>query len=491
VQAPWAAAAGALLFALHPVQVEPVAWATGLKDVLSGVLSIIALWQYIAFVQNANNDADEQRHPNWVWHYAIASAAFVLAMLAKPSAAMVPLAAALISLLLLRGAWRRIALSLFPWFLLAAACLLLTRLVQPMRNSAIAVANAGAFWQRPLIASDALAFYLYKMAIPWPLMPQYDHTPQTAIARGWIYWAWSVPAGVGLLVLLLRKRAPWGLAALALLVAGILPVSGLAPFAFEGRSLVADRYLYLAMIGPAVALAFALSQTRQRLPLILVTLWLMVLGVLTFIQSTHWQNTRTLFEYELAVNPNSNLAYDNLASYYNFRGSAEDQEKALGYARTLVEKFPELADGYSIEGPTLAALGRTDEAIVALRQALKMEPGNIITMGNLASVLAQKGQLDEAMRISREIIAVAPQDGDAHRNYGGMLYMSHRDNEATVEFEAAIADNADDYQAHVALARLLAEKGQTPQAIDHYRAALSINPQYTPALEGLARLGGI
>jgi len=280
VKQPLAAAAGALLFALHPVQVEAVAWVTGLKDVLCGLLSLIALWQYIAFVQSRQPDADDQSRLKPIWHYILASIAFILALLSKPSAVMVPVAAAFIHLLLLRrkaedrtssielsadttnvarqtrfAAVRTAAAALLPWFLLSLGCLLITRHAQQVRTST--VIEAGKLWQRPLIAADATAFYIYKLAIPFHLMPQYDHAPQAAIARGWIYWAWIVPMTVLVLTLLFRKRSPWALAALALLVAGILPVAGLVPFAFEHRSLVADRYLYFAMIGPAGALAYA------------------------------------------------------------------------------------------------------------------------------------------------------------------------------------------------------------------------------------------
>jgi tetratricopeptide (TPR) repeat protein len=229
---------------------------------------------------------------------------------------------------------------------------------------------------------------------------------------------------------------------------------------------------------------------NKRWVFIVTSLWLLILGVLTLIQSSYWHNTRTLFEYEMAVNPNSDIAYNNLANYYNFRGSPIDQEKALGYAETMVQKFPKLADGYFVEGSTLAALGRHEQAIAALREGLQLEPNNMTALGNLASSLAAEGQLNQAMQTIRQVLDFSPEDADAHRNYGGMLYVTHRDAEAQREFEAAIRYNPEDYQAHTALARLLAEKGQTQEAADHYQAALSINPQYTPALEGLGRLRG-
>src|SRR5206468_1327381 len=113
-------------------------------------------------------------------------------------------------------------------------------------------------WARPLIVGDSLAFYLYKLLFPIRLGVDYGHRPEAMLRETWFYFAWLVPAVVAVLVWLARRRAPWLAAAAFAFVLAILPVSGLATSLFQFTSTVADHYLYLAMIGPAMAFAFAL-----------------------------------------------------------------------------------------------------------------------------------------------------------------------------------------------------------------------------------------
>src|SRR3954471_6534819 len=124
VESRWAACAGAILFAVHPLQTEAVAWATGMKDCLSGLLSLVAIWQYLLF-----------RQENSRARYALASTAFALALLAKPSTVCVPLICAAIDWLLLRTSWRRILASLGPWLLLAGGAAWIAAKVQPLPTS--------------------------------------------------------------------------------------------------------------------------------------------------------------------------------------------------------------------------------------------------------------------------------------------------------------------------------------------------------------------
>src|SRR5215469_5436409 len=111
----WAACAGALLFALHPVQVEPVAWVAGMKDLLCGMFSLVALWQYVAFAQGDDKVTAKTRR----WHYAAATVAFSLALLSKPAAMSLPVAAAAIDRWIVGRSWRQIAGAAGPWLVMA------------------------------------------------------------------------------------------------------------------------------------------------------------------------------------------------------------------------------------------------------------------------------------------------------------------------------------------------------------------------------------
>src|SRR6185437_10581621 len=151
VKRPWAAAAGALLFAIHPIQVEPVAWITGLKDVLAGMLTLLALWRYLAFTQGSQITDDETKSSVRIYaNYAIALIAFVLAMLAKPSAVAAPAMALIIDRWLIGRSWKKVIVSLMPWVALAIPIIFIATKVQPVDLHDI---DGNRPWLRPLLAA--------------------------------------------------------------------------------------------------------------------------------------------------------------------------------------------------------------------------------------------------------------------------------------------------------------------------------------------------
>src|SRR6185312_3258202 len=250
----WPAAAGALLFALHPVQVEAVAWASGMKDVLCGTFTLLAVSQYVLAVAPAEENEAERGTSRRRMHYIAGMVAMILGMLSKPTGMITPGLALTIDLLILKRPWREVVRSIVPWFLVALPCPIWTRICQPNRLQIDL-----PLWQRPLIATDALTFYLCKIIFPWRLTYDYGRSPWVAFARGWALWTWIVPAAIATAVCLNRKRSTVPSAAAILLVIGVAPVLGLTVFDFELMSTVADHYLYVAMLGPALLTAWTLG----------------------------------------------------------------------------------------------------------------------------------------------------------------------------------------------------------------------------------------
>jgi len=164
---PWAACGGALLFAVHPIQVEPVSWVAGIKDVLFGLLSLVAIWQYLVYV-DAKTRPGRQSRPGLP--YGLATAAFLLALLAKPTAVVVPVMVWLLAAWGWRQTWREQLPGLWAWFILAVAWGILTRSVQ----TGSILAFEPPLWARPLIAGDAVAFYLGQLVLPLRLVRTTD-----------------------------------------------------------------------------------------------------------------------------------------------------------------------------------------------------------------------------------------------------------------------------------------------------------------------------
>ncbi len=161
----WPAVIGALFFAVHPIQTESVVWATAMKDLLSGFLAMATIWRYLIAVESQGR----KRKIN----YLVSTGLCLLALLAKPSTVVLPLIAIAFDILWYRRPLKTSLTWVSPWLVMVAGASLLARVLQPLSS----IDFAAPLWARPLVAADALAFYLYKLAIPINLTFDYGRTP--------------------------------------------------------------------------------------------------------------------------------------------------------------------------------------------------------------------------------------------------------------------------------------------------------------------------
>jgi tetratricopeptide (TPR) repeat protein len=471
----WPAAAGALLFALHPIQVESVAWVTGLKDVLCGLLSLFALWQYLLFAPPAGDQAPLRTNRMRAAHYGIATLAFILALLAKPSAVTIPLLAWLLDRLFLRRNWRQSAKALAPWLGLSIAF----SVAALAAHSVEVPADGGRTWARPLLAGAALAFYLYKVVWPFRFAVIYHYSPQLLLAGHWIWFAWMVPIAITIFLWIHRKRWPWLVAGAAWSLVATLPVLGLTPFQFQEHSLVADRYFYVAMIGPALVLSYALAAARHKtIPAVLATACLLALGIRSYLQTAHWHDTVTLFTHELTVNPASAEAYDSLGVQAMVR---REPQLAEHLARESIRLQPRQNDAYVTLAAALVGQGRTQDAIPLLLFVYDHDPDDPSVLTELGSLLAAQASTDprklaEAARLCRRALEVDPLNGAAHDNLATILARQSYFQKALREAQRSVQINPGDAHAQTTLARILEHEHQHDLAIQHAMQAVQLDP---------------
>jgi len=400
----WAAWAGAAVFALHPVQVEPVAWVSGLKDLLCGLFMVLAVGRYVRFAETDEEGRPVAAPAKRLRYYAWGMAFFALAMLSKPSAMVTPLVAGIVDWLLLRRPGRKVAVSLTPWLALSVACMVWTKLAQPAT-----FVPPVAWWARPLVAGDALAFYIYKLLWPLRLCVDYGRDPGAALGHGWAYWTWTVPAvAAGGVWVLKRQSDRWHLVAAGavILLACLAPVLGLSAFDFQRISTVADHYLYAAMLGPALVLGAAVAYATSRQTEVWATAarfvpccLVLVLGGRSALQTLQWRDAASLSEGVLAVNPTSFTARNNLALCRRREALAAEAgvELAIRQGRTdeAIKRRAEAAEKWSAaeqlyagavalepaaiwahyrHGESLAKLGRFDEAAEEYGAAIRLRP---------------------------------------------------------------------------------------------------------------------
>ncbi|MCB0404070.1 MAG: tetratricopeptide repeat protein [Bdellovibrionales bacterium] len=367
---------GTLFFALHPLQVEAVAWVSGFKDVLSGTLLFLALW---LFVEGSDNKKDLQGS-------FLSASLFcaLLAALAKPAAVMFPLLAWVLSPRLSRKQAATLALSV----ILALPLALITSHAQAQQGFLFTPAP---LWQRPLVALDALGFYLSKVFFPFGLVLDYGRTP-ASLFRDPSTVLFVALSSVALALATVPSYAlrPWRSGALFFSLA-LLPVLGLKPFVYQTTSTVSDRYAYAALFGMALALAPFFANPRRRF-LVASCCVIVFLGTLTFLQTQRWKNNFTLFHYVVSKNPASWLAYNNLASAYETAG---DLENARHFYERSIKIHPHVP-GFNSLGIVSIEMNKPREAVDWLRKGLAAGFEDARLYNNLGTAWMQLGDAKRA-----------------------------------------------------------------------------------------------
>jgi tetratricopeptide (TPR) repeat protein len=294
-------------------------------------------------------------------------------MLAKPMAVVTPLIVLILDVGFLRRPIRTVALAIIPWVFLAIPFAIVAHVAQP--------APVAESWYGPVVALDAVWFYLQKLAWPFNLTIDYARTPQ------WLWhtrrWIWTgLPVLIVLTVLWIwrRKLAGIGLG-IIVLIAALTPVLGLAPFDFQRYSIVGDRYMYLAMLGPALALAWIAGRVRGLSLVALVCI--AVLAWRSEIQLRHWRDTSSLVDYTLSLDPLSTIGNKIRAAELARQGDYAD---ALAYYRNAMVRNPLDGDLHYNYANALLALGRFGQAMDEFETAVPLLGGQfrLRAVNNLA-----------------------------------------------------------------------------------------------------------
>jgi len=470
-----AAVAGALFFALHPLVVEPVAWVSELKGLLSGLFSVLALLNYMRHSRAAAGVGFSRfRAPQ----YLLATLFFLAALLAKPSALVVPLLAGLIGRLVLSRPLKELLLELAPWLLLAVPVALVTRSAQADSQLPL-VTN---LWEMILVAGDAVTFYLHKLLWPFSLGPDYGRNPGVALAGDSLLLTGLLPWGmVGLA--LTRKFRP-SLIVVAMPLCALLPVLGFIPFTFQATSTVADRYFYIAMLGPALGVALLFARYRGLLMRLILAGILLGLALTSSIQLHYWRDSPTLDRHVLDVNPQSWSSLYNLG----MRSLEEKRlDEAMGYFCEVVRLRPGAYLAYFSIGYIHDLQNHPQAAMENYRLAMNINPEYLPPYSNLGLLYQRQNSLGEAAAVFEKAIAVRPDFYAGHLNLSTIYEKLGRKTEAAVSFRQALSLQPDGV-GYSELGDLYREIGQFEAAATAYRQALALQPDLITAQAKLVEI---
>ena len=431
------ASLAAAIFALHPVQVESVAWISELKNVLMGFFFLLTLLTWIEYV--------DARHKHRRILYVAALLFYLLALSAKATACTLPAALLLILWLEKKPIGRRSLLEITPFVILALGIGLVTVWWEKYHQGTRMLVSLGPI-ERLLIASRAVWFYLGK--ILWPSNLTFIYPQWPIDATNPVAYSWLIAVAVAV-VIILYGRLFFGRSvevAALFFVTTLGPLLGFIMLYTFRYTFVADHYQYLASIGP-IALASAglmtLSRSSKTLQWPVVAGGFVIfafLSLLTWRQSATYRDLETLWRTTIAKNPDCWMAYNNLGVVQFEKGDIED-------------------------------------AIERYQQSLRLHPDYPEAHYNLGSALLQKGDADEAIRQCEEALKIQPNEPDAHIVLGNAFMAKQDVDRAIAHYVQALHLRPDDSNAHYNLGTALKQKGDVERAAREYEKARESEPR--------------
>jgi len=461
----WLAAA---IFALHPVQVESVAWITELKNVLSLFFVLLTLLCWVEFVE-------ERVKQSWRW-YALALFFCALALFSKTTACTLP--AALLLILWLkekRIGWQRLG-QIVPFLAMGVGMGVLTMWWERVHQGTQGKLFSLGLSERILVASHAIWFYAGNLLWPCDLTfsyPKWTINPADPFAYGWLV------AGIGLWVAIYFARRLAGRSvevATLFYVATLSPLLGFIMLYTFRYTFVADHYQYAASIG-LIALASAgiarIFAGKLFLKVMCCVALLLTLGILTWRQCGMYSSLETLWRTTIQKNPHAWMAYNNLGGVLIRDGRMDE---AITLYQKALEANPNDAEGQNDLGYAFLRKGQADEAVIHSQKALEIDPGDAKAYNNLGLAFCQLGRLDEAIKDYKKSLEIEPKNYVVYDNLGLALFRSGQMDEAIVNCQKALIINPKDTQACNNLGFAFYQRGQTNEAINSFQKSLEIKP---------------
>jgi len=405
---------GAMLFAVHPVNVASVAWITERKNTLSMLFYLLSALYFFRFDENP-------RHKT----YILSLVFFLAALLSKTSAVVLP-PILLAIIWWKRRAWtRQDLLRVAPYFVIGIVLGLVTVWFQQRSLTSTDANEMPTLAQRLALPGWVVWFYLGKVLFPWPLLMGYPrwelNTSSLLIYAPLMLLILSLAA-----LFFLRNKSFFITAILYVLALG--PVLGLLPMTFHYISWVSDHLQQialpapLALIGAGLAL-LAQRPARHKLAIALFSLLILILTGMTFNHSRHFKNDGTLWKFNNAYNPNCWAGNNNLGIYYVAQGDLAKAKYHYDYALKL---RPNYSSTYYNRGLLFSRQGKFKEALADEQIAIRIDPRYWQAFSAQGAIYTNMGQFDRALDRYLKALAIKPTDAAAHNNAGN-IFLSRGD----------------------------------------------------------------
>ena len=461
----------AILFGIHPLHVESVAWISERKDVLSAFFFLSSILFYIKYASTKRRI-----------FYAASFISFIMALMSKPMAVSLPLVLLILDYYPLRryeSRYKRLILEKIPFFAGSVLFSLITIWAHVSYGGGIKTLESFPLTTRLFMAVRTMVFYLLKMILPFNIAPYY---PYPKVIRTFELEYLGAFALIAIIVWSLKKRRLYFTVWLYYIVT-LIPVIGILQV---GTQAAADRYTYLPSLGPFLLLglsagaAFEMCSGRSRAAFILSLF--IVTGLLmnkTVTQIAMWKDSITLWSSEIRLFPNTaEIAYNNRGSAYDNKGKTLEAIKDYTKA---IEIKPGFAEAYLNRGTDYFSLGYYSQAIEDFNTSIKLNPKYFDSYYNRGITYNQLGRYQEAIRDYSMAVKFNPGNADAY-SHRGYAYSKLKDDEGAVK-DYTISIRLEPKKSIVYKLRGISygNMGDRRHALDDFTMAVELNPQDTEA----------
>jgi tetratricopeptide (TPR) repeat protein len=513
-----AATITAILFGIHPIHVESVAWISARKDLLSTLFLILSILSYLSYARRAGKIR--------ILPYVLSIIFFSVSLLSKPMAVTLPVLLLLLDYLPLArfhsaaACVRTALIDKLPYLALSISSIVMTI----WTHHSVGAINIGLdlnLFERIFFAARSYLFYLYKMLYPLELAPMYSYPSKVAVLSLEFLIPFMIVLALTAASIRFIKKSPLLPTLWLFYLIMLLPVIGIISF---GAQPIADRYTYLPSIVPFLAIALGVGLIFKKAPGIIqvITLALIIfistlLSLKTTAQSAVWKDSITLWTYELSINPTNSIAFNNRGSAYL---DSDMTDNAFRDYSEAIKHDPTIAISYENRARLYIKLSKDTLAMEDLNHAIKLKPRFVRALIARSSLYKKKNNyraavddLNRALEIDSnykealfaratlnigvknyypaiedfsKLISIDPGNASAFYKRARAYELTNRDGAALSDLNRAIRIDPSHLEALNSRAVLHAMRGDYHLAIPDFRAAIKLNPKDKILYENLA-----
>jgi tetratricopeptide (TPR) repeat protein len=470
----------ALLFGIHPLHVESVAWIAGRKDILCGLFFLSAMIAYVYHLRQTRLSKP----------YYFSLIFFVLSLLAKAMAITLPFVLFLLDYFVDRKDKKISFANKIPFFMLSlifGGIAVFARFSSMNSGAAIHHLHSLSYLDKFLNANFIISFYLIKLLIPIKLSSFYPY--QLSLIKPWpiIFMIAPIFSMIsGLTIFIFKKTSKKTVFSALFFLIMILPV---LQFVQTGLAMVADRYMYLPSLGIFYGISEGIfwfytrsKRYESKSMLIFFSILLIsigcALGALTWKRCGVWKDSSTLWGDVLNNDPNSAVAYNGLGEFFVEKGK---QTEAVALFSKAIEIDPDFFEAYNHRGNVYVRRGSLDQALLDFSKALEIKPNYADAYNNKGDVYARRGNLDQALLDYSKAIGIKPECVEAYSNRGNAYVSRGNFDQAILDFNKAIEINPDYAEVYNNRGIVYARRGSLDRAILDYNKAIEIKFDYAEA----------